>query len=154
MWISTIDWSNSVLEAGCQQQLLADPPCKIVALTHHIHNTLETLKKAVSTTPVLRYYNLQEEVTLQCDASQSGLGTYSCHSCMSLSDWTSEAWVAFVAICLAHCLVVFVRSRPTADGLFQCVRCPSRRCRIQNAGTQTRWPTTPFQFEHIGFLLT
>ena len=25
-------------------------------------------------TPVLRYYNLQEEVTLQCDASQSGLG--------------------------------------------------------------------------------
>ena len=34
----------------------------------------ETLKKAVSSTPVLRYYNLQEEVTLQCDASQSGLG--------------------------------------------------------------------------------
>ena len=25
-------------------------------------------------TPVLRYYNLQEEVTLQCDASQFGLG--------------------------------------------------------------------------------
>jgi len=25
-------------------------------------------------TPVLRYYNLKEEVTLQCDASQSGLG--------------------------------------------------------------------------------
>ena len=24
--------------------------------------------------PVLRYYNLQEEVTLQCDASQFGLG--------------------------------------------------------------------------------
>ena len=37
-------------------------------------NALETLKKAVSSTPVLRYYNLQEEVTLQCDASQSGLG--------------------------------------------------------------------------------
>ena len=35
---------------------------------------LEELKKAVSSTPVLRYYNLQEEVTLQCDASQSGLG--------------------------------------------------------------------------------
>ena len=35
---------------------------------------LENLKKAVSSTPVLRYYNLQEEVTLQCDASQSGLG--------------------------------------------------------------------------------
>ena len=35
---------------------------------------LEKLKRAVSSTPVLRYYNLQEEVTLQCDASQSGLG--------------------------------------------------------------------------------
>ena len=35
---------------------------------------LEKLKKAVSSTPVLRYYNLQEEVTLQCNASQSGLG--------------------------------------------------------------------------------
>ncbi|KAL9976432.1 hypothetical protein ACROYT_G013732 [Oculina patagonica] len=28
----------------------------------------------VTRTPVLRYYNLKEEVTLQCDASQSGLG--------------------------------------------------------------------------------
>jgi len=28
----------------------------------------------VTRTPVLRYYNLEEEVTLQCDASQSGLG--------------------------------------------------------------------------------
>ena len=35
----------------------------------------EALKRAVATTPVLRYYNLEEEVTLQCDASQSGLGT-------------------------------------------------------------------------------
>jgi len=34
----------------------------------------EALKAAVSTAPVLRYYNLNEEVTLQCDASQSGLG--------------------------------------------------------------------------------
>ena len=32
------------------------------------------LKNAVTTTPVLRYYNLDEEVTPQCDASQSGLG--------------------------------------------------------------------------------
>ena len=37
-------------------------------------SALETLKKAVSSTPILRYYNLQEEVTLQCNASQSGLG--------------------------------------------------------------------------------
>ena len=34
----------------------------------------ENLKKAVSSTPVLHYYNLDEDVTLQCDASQSGLG--------------------------------------------------------------------------------
>ena len=34
----------------------------------------ENLKKVVSSTPVLHYYNLDEDVTLQCDASQSGLG--------------------------------------------------------------------------------
>ena len=34
----------------------------------------EKLKVAVTKTPVLRYYNLKEEITLQCDASQSGLG--------------------------------------------------------------------------------
>ncbi|PFX24924.1 Uncharacterized protein K02A2.6 [Stylophora pistillata] len=34
----------------------------------------EKLKEAVTKTPVLRYHNLKEEVTLQCDASQSGLG--------------------------------------------------------------------------------
>ena len=33
-----------------------------------------TLKEAITSTPVLRYYNLSEEVTLQCDASQTGLG--------------------------------------------------------------------------------
>ena len=38
------------------------------------HQTaFEVLKKAVSSAPVLRYYNLKEEVFLQCDASQSGL---------------------------------------------------------------------------------
>lgn len=35
---------------------------------------LQRLKTAVSSTPVLRYYNVKEEVTLQCDASQTGLG--------------------------------------------------------------------------------
>ena len=35
---------------------------------------LDRLKAAVTSTPVLRYYNLKDEVTLQCDASQSGLG--------------------------------------------------------------------------------
>ena len=37
-------------------------------------NAVDTLKKAVGSTPVLRYYNLADEVTIQCDASQSGLG--------------------------------------------------------------------------------
>ena len=35
---------------------------------------LDALKAAVTSTPVLRCYNLDEKVTLQCDASQSGLG--------------------------------------------------------------------------------
>ena len=34
----------------------------------------EQLKEAVSVSPILRYYNLQEKVTIQCDASQHGLG--------------------------------------------------------------------------------
>ena len=37
-------------------------------------NALDTLKKSVASTPLLRYYNLADEVTIQCDASQSGLG--------------------------------------------------------------------------------
>ena len=35
---------------------------------------LDGLKRAVVSTPVLRYYALQDEVTIQCDASQNGLG--------------------------------------------------------------------------------
>ena len=35
---------------------------------------LQNLKAAVSTTPVLRYYTVNEEVTLKCDASQTSLG--------------------------------------------------------------------------------
>ena len=34
----------------------------------------EKLKEMVTPTPVLCYYNLKEEVTLQCDVSKSGLG--------------------------------------------------------------------------------
>ena len=37
-------------------------------------NELDKLKKSVASTPVLRYYNIADEVTTQCDASQSGLG--------------------------------------------------------------------------------
>ena len=36
---------------------------------HPQQAAFEKLKEAVSRTPVLRYYNLKEEVTLQCDAS-------------------------------------------------------------------------------------
>ena len=36
-------------------------------------SAFERLKQAVSATPVLRYYNLKEDVTIQCDASQRGL---------------------------------------------------------------------------------
>jgi len=34
----------------------------------------EDLKTLASSTPVLHYYNPQDEVSLQCNASQSGLG--------------------------------------------------------------------------------
>ena len=35
--------------------------------------SFDTLKKVVTETPVLRYYNLAEDVTIQCDASSSGM---------------------------------------------------------------------------------
>ena len=41
---------------------------------HPQQEALEKLKQAAISTPVLRYYNINEEVTLQCDASQPGLG--------------------------------------------------------------------------------
>ena len=37
-------------------------------------SALKQIKEAVTHTPVLQYYNLEDEVTLQCDASQHGLG--------------------------------------------------------------------------------
>ena len=36
--------------------------------------SFQALKKAVTEAPVLQYYPLDKEVTVQCDASQSGLG--------------------------------------------------------------------------------
>ena len=41
---------------------------------HPQQEAFKRLKDAVASTPVLRYYSLQDEVTLQCDASQAGLG--------------------------------------------------------------------------------
>ena len=35
---------------------------------------LDTLKQLVTNAPVLQYYSLQDDVTKQCDVSQSGLG--------------------------------------------------------------------------------
>ena len=37
-------------------------------------DAFQKLQKAITNTPVLKYYNLEEEATIQCDASQSGLG--------------------------------------------------------------------------------
>ena len=37
-------------------------------------NPFQQLKEAVTRTPVLRYYNVKEPGTIQCDASQTGLG--------------------------------------------------------------------------------
>ena len=40
-----------------------------------IHDRAFTkVKRLVSNHPVLRYYDINEEVTLQCDASEKGLG--------------------------------------------------------------------------------
>ena len=35
---------------------------------------LENIKRLISTAPVFRYYNPIEELIIQCDSSQSGLG--------------------------------------------------------------------------------
>ena len=56
---------------------------------------IEALKKAVSSTPILRYYNLEEKVTLQCDASQSGLGAV-------LMQNGQPVGYASTAICIHH----------------------------------------------------
>ena len=36
--------------------------------------TMNTIKKPLTKTPVLRYYDVNKPITVQCDASQSGLG--------------------------------------------------------------------------------
>ena len=36
--------------------------------------SFEQVKKLVTTTPVFKFYNVEEEVTIQCDASEKGLG--------------------------------------------------------------------------------
>lgn len=41
----------------------------------HEHNAaFEKIKRMVVATPVLKYYNPDEELTIQCDASDKGLG--------------------------------------------------------------------------------
>ena len=45
----------------------------------------DALKAAVTNTPVRRYYNLEEEVTLQCDESQSGLGAALMQNCQPVA---------------------------------------------------------------------
>ena len=41
--------------------------------SHHDH-AMQQIKAAITTAPVLRYFDPQMDVTLQCDASEKGLG--------------------------------------------------------------------------------
>ena len=71
----------------------------------------DDLKKAVSCTPVLRYYNVKEAVTLQCDASQSGLGAallqagqpvaYASRALTSTESWYAQIEKELLAIVFA-----------------------------------------------------
>ena len=42
--------------------------------THEEEKEFEELKTSITTTPTLKYYNVNENVILQCDASKYGLG--------------------------------------------------------------------------------
>ena len=68
-------------------------------------NAFRKLQEAVTSTPVLRYYNLAEEVTIQCDASQTGLGVALmqngqpvAYASRALTD--AETWYAQIDHCL------------------------------------------------------
>ena len=50
----------------------------------------QELKQAVSSTPILRYYSMADEVTLQCDNSQTGLGAALVHNGQPVA-YTSRA---------------------------------------------------------------
>lgn len=52
---------------------LTDKDVEWTWLSQH-ESAVDTVKQLVTCHPVLKYYNLQEEVTLQCDASETGLG--------------------------------------------------------------------------------
>ena len=43
--------------------------------TNVYNDAVETIKHLISREPLLRYYRLEDEVTIRCDASQTGLGT-------------------------------------------------------------------------------
>ena len=60
---------------------------------------MNTIKKFLTEAPVLRYYDVSKPVTVQCDASQSGLGAVLlqdgqpvCYASRALSD--TESWYA------------------------------------------------------------
>ena len=36
---------------------------------------IETIKRLISRKTLLRYYRVEDKITIQCDASQNGLGT-------------------------------------------------------------------------------
>ncbi len=41
---------------------------------HHHEKALTDIKQLITCAPLLKYYNVNDEVTIQCDASESGLG--------------------------------------------------------------------------------
>ena len=52
---------------------LTDKDAHYEWLDHH-EEAFQTIKTMLTTTPVLKYYDVTEEVTIQCDASEKGLG--------------------------------------------------------------------------------
>ena len=59
--------------------------------------TMHTIKKFLTEAPVLRYYDVTKPITVQCDASQSGLGAVLlqdglpvCYASQALTDTKSR----------------------------------------------------------------
>ena len=93
---------------------------------HAQQDALDTLKKAVSNTPILHYYNLLEEVTLQCDASQFGMGAVLMQNGQPVA-YTSRALrlqrldtLKSKRNCLQSCLLVIIL-RHTFSGETRCM---------------------------------
>ena len=80
-------------------------------------NAFRKLQEAVTSTPVLRYYNLAEEVTIQCDASQTGLGAARARAIGIVPkvrpnwDFPSQYCVPECNVSFAHWVAVITQTR-------------------------------------------